>query len=199
MFSERAYVEAANALGCEVAAIKAVVSVESGGNGFLPDGRPVILFEAHHFGRLSNHKFTASHPSLSARTWADAKRHYARGGDWVSRGIQEQERLRLASLLDRNAALQSASYGPFQIMGFNWQACGFPTLQGFINAVWSGPDGNMKAFVGFIRYNTRLLRAIQTKDWALFARIYNGPGYAANKYDTKMESAYRRFSNNDAR
>jgi len=33
----------------EPAAIKAVVSVESGGNGFISDGKPKILFEGHIF------------------------------------------------------------------------------------------------------------------------------------------------------
>ena len=43
---DAAIASAANKLGCEVAAVRAVVDVESGG-GFLPDGRPKILFERH--------------------------------------------------------------------------------------------------------------------------------------------------------
>ena len=40
--------EAAKKLDCEVAAVRAVVDVESRG-GFLADGRPKILFERHYF------------------------------------------------------------------------------------------------------------------------------------------------------
>jgi len=42
--------KAANMLDVEVAAIRAVHQVEAGGrSGFLPDGRPMILFEGHSF------------------------------------------------------------------------------------------------------------------------------------------------------
>lgn len=41
------YARAATALGVPVAAVKAVTEVESNGKGFLPDGRPLILYERH--------------------------------------------------------------------------------------------------------------------------------------------------------
>ena len=47
---------AAEALGVEVAAVKAVIDVESRG-GFLADGRPKILFERHLFSRFTGKKF----------------------------------------------------------------------------------------------------------------------------------------------
>ena len=40
---------AAEQIGVEPCAVKAVVDVESGGDGFLPDGRVKILFEGHVF------------------------------------------------------------------------------------------------------------------------------------------------------
>ena len=51
------YERAAAALGCEVAAIRAVAAMESSGDGFLPDGRPTILFDAHVFNRLTAGRF----------------------------------------------------------------------------------------------------------------------------------------------
>src|SRR5690554_4118721 len=47
LLGEDDIIRAAQALGVEPAAIKAVNEVESRGRGFLPDGRPVILFERH--------------------------------------------------------------------------------------------------------------------------------------------------------
>ncbi|MBZ0126830.1 MAG: N-acetylmuramidase family protein, partial [Rhodocyclaceae bacterium] len=44
--------KAAEDLGVAVAAVMAVNEVESLGRGFLPDGRPVILFERHVMHRL---------------------------------------------------------------------------------------------------------------------------------------------------
>jgi N-acetylmuramidase len=43
------FARAAKELNVEVAAIHAVAEVEAAGAGFLPDGRPAILYEAHIF------------------------------------------------------------------------------------------------------------------------------------------------------
>jgi hypothetical protein len=39
-----------------------------------------------------------------------------------------------------------------------------------------------------------LLDNLQEKDWAGFARGYNGPGYAKNSYDVKLELAYMKYA-----
>src|SRR5260370_5919444 len=47
--SDADLIAAAETLNVPVAAIRAVNEIESRGQGFLPDGRPVILFERHVF------------------------------------------------------------------------------------------------------------------------------------------------------
>jgi hypothetical protein len=42
--------------------------------------------------------------------------------------------------------------------------------------------------------NAGLVDELRRNDWAGFARGYNGPGYADNRYDTKLASAYSNFS-----
>lgn len=37
---------------------------------------------------------------------------------------------------------------------------------------------------------------LKNKDWAAFAKGYNGPEYAVNKYDVKMKDAYERYAKN---
>ena len=61
--SEGDYQAAAQSLGCEVAAIKAVASVESRGRGFLPSGRPKILFESHVFSKFTKHIYDPLSPT----------------------------------------------------------------------------------------------------------------------------------------
>jgi hypothetical protein len=172
-------IEAAAArIGCKVAAVRAVIDVESGG-GFLPDGRPKILFERHYFSRLTKRKFDSSHPDISCRKW---------GG--YRGGAREYERLAIAIELDRDAALRSASWGAFQIMGDNYKLCGFRSVEDFVNAMVSGAPAQLGAFVSFIKttgFSDELIRA----DWAGFARGYNGPAYRANKYDDRLAAAYR--------
>lgn len=174
------FVTAANLLNCEVAAIKAVAEVESSGGGFLKDGQPKILFERHYFHRLTNGKYTKDHPDISN----------TKTGGYTS---NEHARLAKAAKLDRDAALQSASWGKFQIMGSHWKALGYESIQGFINAMYASETEHLMAFVKFVKVNG-LQDELQRKDWANFARGYNGSAYAKNKYDIKIANAYKKYS-----
>jgi hypothetical protein len=93
-------------------------------------------------------------------------------------------------MLDEDAALRSASWGKFQIMGDNFKACGFTNVASFVDAMLEGERRHLAAFVSFIGADGRLKTALQKREWATFARIYNGPKYADNAYDTKMADAY---------
>jgi hypothetical protein len=67
--TEAVFLEAAQALGCEPAAVKAVAEVESRGAPFDREGRPTILYERHVFARCTRPvgRFNGSHPDISAR------------------------------------------------------------------------------------------------------------------------------------
>ena len=39
-----------------------------------------------------------------------------------------------------------------------------------------------------------MLESLRNKNWATFARKYNGPSYAKRGYHTKMAKAYKKFS-----
>lgn len=181
--TEDNYSDAAHFLSCEIAAIKAVSEVESSGHAFLASGKPTILFEAHKFSQFTNHRFDALHPNVSCKVWD--KSLYL-GGEG------EYSRLTEAMALDRNAALKSASYGRFQIMGFNHKLSGYKSLESFVDDMFRSEENHLKAFTCFIHSNQKLLSAIQQKDWPTFARFYNGPSYSKNHYDKKLEAAYLR-------
>lgn len=183
------FARAAKELGCEEAAIRAVAEVESAGKGFLPCGIPVILFEAHIFSKETGGRFDKSYPQISSPKWN--RKLYATGKDWVERGRKEAQRLELASSLDRTAALKSASYGRFQIMGFNYNLCGHKTLQSFINAMWRDEGSQLDAFVAFIK-TRQLDKYLRSRNWDAFAAAYNGRDYKVNRYDTKLEDAYKK-------
>jgi hypothetical protein len=183
--TEQDYQRSADRLDCEVAAIKAVDEVEASGQGFLPSGEPKILFEAHIFDRLTNGRFRKSHPTLSSAKWD--RKLYGPAGQ------HQHKRLAQAVALDRESALQSASYGRFQVMGFNWKLCGYRSLQHFINAMYRSEGDHLDAFVGYVKARG-LADELQRKDWAGFALGYNGPGYKENRYDTKLAAAYRKHA-----
>ena len=50
----------------------------------------------------------------------------------------------------------------------------------------------LELFAAFIR-NTGMLNDLRAKNWAAFARKYNGASYARRGYHTKMAAAYARF------
>jgi hypothetical protein len=175
----------AQALDVEEPALRAVAAVESAGDGFLAQSDlPKILFEGHAFHRLTQGRFDTSHPTLSFPKWT--KKFYVGGaGEW--------QRLNTACTLERAAALQSASWGMFQIMGFNYALCGVGDVEAFVARQRAGAAEQLQCFAHFISRKV-FLSALRVKDWAKFAAAYNGPGYAANQYDKKLAAAYSAFS-----
>mgnify|MGYP000311237293 FL=1 len=77
----------------------------------------------------------------------------------------------------------------FQIMGFNYKPCGYPDVFSFIAAQQSGVGKQLESFCNYIRA-VSLDDELQNKDWAGFARGYNGPSYWKNAYHTKLQRAY---------
>ena len=180
--------KAAEQLGVPPCTVKAVVEVESNGNGFLPDGRVRILFEGHIFWKqlmargIDPAPLAVKHPNIVYPSWDKSQ---------YKGGAAEHERLNSAALLNKEAALCSASYGLFQIMGFNHKACGFDNVQDFVNAQQDSEAKQLESFCAFMR-SEGLIKFLTIFDWAGFARRYNGPGYAANQYDVKLARAYSR-------
>lgn len=185
----------ANELNLEVAVVKAVNKIESSGRGFLTDGRPKILFEGHIFwNQLKKRKidpadYVAGNENVLYPKWT--KKYYVGGKT-------EYERLyKAASILNTTActeaAYASASWGLFQIMGFHYEKLGFATVSDFVSEMKRSEGSQLKIFGKFLRINN-LVKYLQNKQWAEFAKRYNGPLYAQNKYDIKLAQSYDAFS-----
>ena len=183
------FARAAKELNVEVAAIRAVAEVEAAGAGFIADGRPAILYEAHIF-----HKHTkGAHSNARDRRGVALSSAKWNKSLYGATGTNQHNRYEDARKLDADAANKACSWGTFQILGENHQACGFDSSQAFVDAMWTGgASAHIDAFVKFIQAN-KLDGALRKKDWATFARGYNGPAYAQNAYDKKMASAYARW------
>jgi len=181
----------ANAMGVEIPAIKAVYEVESRGKGFLDNGDPKILFEGHIFWKqlkkkdMDPEQYQEGNEDILYPKWE--KSHY-------KGGLGEYDRLNRAKEINEEAALCSASWGTFQIMGFNHSKCGFETVREFVDAQYRSEKEHLKAFVNFIKASN-LLHDLRNKDWAALAKGYNGPAYAENQYDVKLSEAYKKYAN----
>lgn len=190
--SAQAYVAAAWFLHVEPGVLQAVAEVEAGPHGgFLDTGEPVLLYERHVFHRLTDGRFSgALAPGDFPREVSELSLPTAGGYGAVS--IQHAK-LAAAAKLDRDSALKACSWGLFQILGLNHLEAGFPTVQAFVNAMYRGVDDHLRALVMFLRHDGRLVEALQGHEWAEFARLYNGPAYQRNKYDTRLAAAYARL------
>lgn len=171
---------AASALRCSVRHIRALLTVESGGASFGPEGRPVILFEPHVFHRRTDGRFSPA--SFSYANWKTQPYPKSQQARW--------EQMADAAAHDRDAALESASWGLFQIMGFHWRGLGYASAVGFAESMKASEAAQLNAMVNFIKAEKLddELRAGGTSadSWRAFARGYNGWSYAANSYHLKL-------------
>ena len=180
----------ARLLDVEPAALKAVKSVESGKyGGFFMPGKPVILFEGHVFWKqlkqrgINPELHVNGNENILYPQWG--KGHYAGG-------LKEYERLEKARAIHREAADASASWGMFQIMGFNHVLCGEKSVAAFVEMMHKSELHQLLLSARFIK-SAGMLPALQQKNWTEFARRYNGPKFAENKYDRLLAAAYSSF------
>jgi hypothetical protein len=193
-------INAAQRLDMPLAAVYAVNEVESKGMGFLDIGKPVILFEHHiMYRQLSKVRHASENPAdLKRRADQLATAHPGivnpKAGGYVG-GSAEHQRLGSARVLNDVAALESASWGAFQIMGFHWKRLGYADAQDFVASMSTNESQQFDAFVCFIETDPALYKALKARQWAEFAKLYNGPDYKRNLYDIKLQRAYERHEN----
>lgn len=174
---------AAQLLGCEPAALKAVLQVEAKRTGYDGEGRLLLLFEPHIFFRElpANLRGQAEVRGLASRKW---------GAIRYGPTAAQYGRIDAAMTIDRTAALRSASYGLGQIMGFNHVRSGYENVEDMVTAMKDSENAQLMAMVAFIKAS-RLDDELARRDWVGFARGYNGPAFARNHYDEKLRTAYR--------
>lgn len=168
-------------LGVAEPEVWAVITVETRGFGFLRDRRPQILFERHIFHRLTEGRYDAENADISNKN----------PGGYIG-GSAEYTRLEKAMAFDRDLALQSASWGIGQVMGFNCEVAGFADVNAMVADMVKGEDAQLLAMAQFITGN-HLAGALQRHNWPSFARGYNGKHFKKNEYDTRLAASYAKY------
>jgi hypothetical protein len=194
--TEADFQSTATALGVETATVHAITDVESG-RPFGQDGRPTIRYELHVFyaqvvglmGAPAAEGYKRTHPHLCQAHWHDGDPYHAGGQP------NEWSMLYGAMILrpGMEAALLSASYGSFQIMGKYFDQTGAADVARFVSNEFVSQGNQLNDFAGVVRARN-LVAALRTHDWASFALHYNGQGYRDNHYDTNLAAAYARRS-----
>jgi hypothetical protein len=180
-FSDEGMDQTCNTLGVAEPEVWAVLTVETRGFGFLQDRRPQILFERHIFHRITKGRHDTGNAEISNE----------KPGGYVG-GAGEYARLDKAMKLDRGAALQSASWGIGQVMGFNYKVSGFVTIDAMVADMVKDENAQLLAVANFIKGNN-LAGALQRQNWVSFARCYNGPDFKKNEYDTRLAAAHAKY------
>ncbi|MBO9421726.1 DUF3380 domain-containing protein [Labrenzia sp. R4_2] len=180
---------AAEHIGCAEAVLHAILEVESGGDPYDGHGRLIILPEKHIFWRHLPKALRAKARALrlASPKWSRAN-YKGLGGSGSNKRWDRLERM---ASLDEEAALNSASYGAPQIMGFNHKICGYSTVTEFVLALAESEEEQVDAFLTFL-LNCGLGDELRAKDFRAIARRYNGPGQVSH-YAGLMEAAYRRL------
>ena len=180
--------EVADELGVEVAAIRAVIEIEAGARheGFWSDGKPIINFDLSMFrkfaarNKVNLSKYKKSHAVVFARP------NRARYGSYQA---VQQARFDAARTIDDKTAIQGTFWGMFQLGGFNWKTCGCKSPDEFVNLMSRSERDQLELFAEFVR-ETGMLPYLKAKNWAAFARRFNGPSYARRGYHTRLARAY---------
>lgn len=173
----------ADELGVEVAAMKAVVSIEAGTamKGFWAPGVPVVNFDPTMY-----RKFASKAPSKAPDKTASVPEGLS------GYALKEWKQLTNARHTNSQGADMGTFWGMFQIGGFNYKLCGCKSVPEFVERMSYSELEQLELFAHFIQ-NAGMLKHLKNKDWANFARAYNGPSYARRGYHTKMANAYRKF------
>lgn len=188
----------AKRLGVPEIVIRAIAEVESQGNGFFDNDKPKILFERHRmyaylskkFDKATANKMMAQRPNVVN---TDPGGYHG--------GVAEHTRLALAKQIDEECALQSASWGRFQLMGENWKDLGYESVQDFVQQHEQSESLQFEAFLRFCEWKsgtvdgkkTTLLEALRNKDWHAFFTLYNGRNYKKLGYDSKFLRVLKRL------
>lgn len=184
--SQTDLIQAAQELQIPIEAMLAVNEVESKGTGFLTDGRPVILYERHIMYRvlpdygIDPKPYVKDNPGLVN----------TRAGGYLG-GVREWDRLEAAQKINREAALESASWGSYQIMGFHWHLMGFKNATEYVEYSKASEANQLDCFIRFVKSQPGILKALRTQDWSRFATLYNGKNH--KQYDLKIANAFNRY------
>lgn len=189
--TQQDYVDAAKELGVEPEAIMAIAQQESHGGGFFQDGQPKILFERHKMF-LYLKKERKDIDTLANKVNADIVNPKSGGYNTA----KQYDKLARARTIDENAALQSASWGRFQVMGENYRYL-YKTPQEMEKAMRTSEKQQLMFFIAFLRKKAggKLVKALKSHTWEKVASYYNGSKWREKnpQYAHNLQKFYEKF------
>jgi len=200
--------ELAKQFGISLAMLQAFLEVESAGSGFFTDwkGQPriKIQFEPHWFKRLlpaaklqhiydlwdkqekKKAKLTETE-KLLLHNWQIAvlNKVDVQQAEWQS--------FNCAYAICPDTAMQSASWGLGQVMGFHYKDLGYKSVAAKVEAFKQSEYEQVKGMLTFCQKKKGLMEAMQARNWDRVAYLYNGADYAKGSYHLKLAKAFSKY------
>lgn len=192
--------------GIEAPAVVAVWLVESGGRRFVPK-RSAIRLEVHQlfdsWGKRSRQQFDShfrfgGHNLQPGQPWENQEYRPEETGDFRSvhhNQSSEYAALTLAQILaGAEEGLRCGSIGGCKIIMNSFASLGYRSAQDMYTAFQDSERLQVLGFLDFCRNKLApragdLLDYLRVRDWANFAKYYNGAGQVV-AYSAKLQSAH---------
>jgi hypothetical protein len=161
--------------GLTIATLRAIQRVEGGTRS-----ATALRFEPHKFHQYTNNRLRAVVPFTPSS-----------GGFSRVAAETNQAAMERAFTYSPAEAVRAASWGRFQVMGDFLLGLFGGKVGDAAAAFWQHPDVvSDDLLVAWLQANPQALAAAKAQDWPTFARIYNGPSFAKNGYDTNLAAAH---------
>jgi hypothetical protein len=76
------------------------------------------------------------------------------------------------------------------VLGLHYAGLGWGSIEEYVASMYESEREHLRAFQQFVRMKN-LVRALQNRNWAEFATVYNGPDNVAI-YSGRLARAYQR-------
>ena len=185
------YATTAKDLGVEKEVLMAIASQESKHASFKAVKQATILFERHKMYRLLIKKGNtkASVDALSKKYPSIVNEDSGGYNDMTS-----YEKLKIAKSIDYSCAVQSCSWGKFQVMGFNYANL-YSSPRELEKAMNMCELQQFKYFVSYLKNTSGMVDALKNKNWERIAILYNGPNWKNQnpEYANNIKRYYNQF------
>lgn len=185
--------QAAKRLGCTYAEVEAVAWVECPRQPFDGRGNITNLYEPHiYFEQAQKQDIN---PLEIAQQFPFVRRliretPFPKGG--YGKYSEQITRFTLLAQLPfeqaRDLAIESCSWGGWQVLGKWWKKLGYASPDDFLLSMRT-VEGQLEVFCRYVEVFD-LTQALRDRDWEGFALGYNGKNYKKFGYDWKLSEAY---------
>lgn len=185
------YEIAAKELGIEKEVLMAIAKQESKGSSFQAVKQATILFERHKMYSLLIKKGNtkASVDALSIKHPSIVNKNSGGYNDMTS-----YDKLKTAKSIDYDCAVQSCSWGKFQVMGFHYANL-YSSPRELEKAMNMCELQQFKYFVLYLKKTNGMVDALKNKNWEGIATLYNGSKWKEKnpEYANNVKKYYNQF------